>query len=140
MTDNMSTSFNDGFEWDEENVSTDNFPAPDYAPDRWATISRNYSYSDVEKLRGSIEVKHTLAELGAKKLWDRINNTPYVNTLGAFTGCQAVQQTTQGRSFSLLSPQLLIPCRQHFLLIIGIIFNKRFIWIMFNLLDSKKAF
>ena len=83
----MTDSQNMDFAWDENSSSSAaDFPTPDYAPDRWATTRRDYTMADVEKLRGSIQIRHTLAEMGAKKLWKLITETPYVNTLGAFTG------------------------------------------------------
>ena len=63
---------------------------------RWKGIKRGYSAADVVRLRGSFQVEHTLARRGAEKLWDLVNNTPYVNCLGALTGGQAVQQAKAG--------------------------------------------
>ena len=63
---------------------------------RWKGIKRGYSAADVVRLRGSFQVEHTLAKRGAEKLWDLVNNTPYVNCLGALTGGQAVQQAKAG--------------------------------------------
>ncbi|RED54364.1 isocitrate lyase [Aestuariispira insulae] len=100
----MTDSMNIDFAWDEgsNNDNTD-WPTPDYAPDRWATTRRDYTLADVEKLRGSIQIRHTLAEMGAKKLWKLITETPYVNTLGAFTGCQATQHVRAGLKAIYLS-------------------------------------
>ena len=70
---------------------------------RWTGIRRNYSATDVLKLRGSIKVSHTLAELGAARLWDLLHNEPYVNALGALTGNQAVQQVKAGLKAIYLS-------------------------------------
>jgi isocitrate lyase len=58
---------------------------------RWAGIERPYSAEDVVRLRGSIRVEHTLARLGAERLWSRLAGGGYVNALGAMTGGQAVQ-------------------------------------------------
>jgi isocitrate lyase len=66
------------------------------AANRWDGIQRNYSQADVERLRGSIQIRHTLAEIGAKKLWDRLHNDDYVNALGALTGNQAMQMARAG--------------------------------------------
>jgi len=59
---------------------------------RWNGIKRNYSNEDVQKLRGSVKIEHTIATLGAKKLWNLINQEEPVRALGALTGNQAVQQ------------------------------------------------
>ena len=63
---------------------------------RWAGIKRGYTAEDVVRLRGSLHIEHTLARRGAEKLWDLVNNTPYVNCLGALTGGQAMQQVKAG--------------------------------------------
>jgi isocitrate lyase len=63
---------------------------------RWAGISRPYSAKDVEQLRGSIHVEHTLARLGAQRLWDLLHTENSVRALGAVTGNQAVQQVKGG--------------------------------------------
>ena len=59
---------------------------------RWKGIKRGYSAEDVVRLRGSVHIEHTLAKRGAEKLWTLINEEPFVNTLGALTGNQAMQQ------------------------------------------------
>ncbi|MGH9761260.1 MAG: isocitrate lyase, partial [Blastocatellia bacterium] len=59
---------------------------------RWSGIERPYSSADVDRLRGSIHVEHTLARLGAERLWNLLREDPYVHALGAMTGNQAVQQ------------------------------------------------
>lgn len=64
--------------------------------ERWKGIERPYSIDDVQKLRGSVVIEHTLARLGAERLWDLIHNEDYVNSLGAMTGNQAVQQVRAG--------------------------------------------
>ena len=53
---------------------------------RWAGIKRGYTAADVERLRGSFPVEYTLARRGAEKLWNLVNNEPYINCLGALTG------------------------------------------------------
>ena len=63
---------------------------------RFDGIERDYSVEDVKKLRGSVQVEHTLARLGAEKLWNLLNTEDYVNTLGAMTGNQAMQQVRAG--------------------------------------------
>jgi isocitrate lyase len=63
---------------------------------RWAGIKRNYSAEDVVRLRGSLAVEHTIAKTGAIKLWNLVNNEPFINALGALTGNQAMQQVKAG--------------------------------------------
>ncbi|HRQ59330.1 MAG TPA: isocitrate lyase [Azoarcus taiwanensis] len=63
---------------------------------RWKGIKRPYSAADVVRLRGSIQPESTLARAGAEKLWNLVNNEPYVNCLGALTGGQAMQQVKAG--------------------------------------------
>src|SRR6187549_2421249 len=63
---------------------------------RWNGIRRGYSAEDVVRLRGSVQIEHTLARLGAEKLWKLVNTEPYVNCLGALTGGQAMQQVKAG--------------------------------------------
>ncbi|MEJ8778792.1 isocitrate lyase [Pseudogracilibacillus sp. ICA-222130] len=70
---------------------------------RWKGIKRPYSAEDVIRLRGSLDIQHTLAERGSKKLWDLINTEDYVNSLGALTGNQAVQQVKAGLKAIYLS-------------------------------------
>ena len=72
-------------------------------PDRWAGIKRDYTDADVKKLRGSVTVRHTLAELGARRLWSLLHSEPYVNSLGAFTGNQAMQMVRAGLKAIYLS-------------------------------------
>ena len=63
---------------------------------RWKGIKRGYTAKDVERLRGSVRIDYTLAKKGAEKLWNLLNNEPFVNCLGALTGGQAVQQVKAG--------------------------------------------
>jgi isocitrate lyase len=63
---------------------------------RWKGIKRGYSAADVVRLRGSVAIEHTLARRGADKLWSLLNTEPFVNTLGALTGNQAMQQVKAG--------------------------------------------
>jgi isocitrate/methylisocitrate lyase len=66
------------------------------AADRWDGITRPYGPDQVERLRPSIRIAHTLAEHGARKLWELLHGTEYINALGALTGGQAVQQVRAG--------------------------------------------
>ncbi|HKW83473.1 MAG TPA: isocitrate lyase, partial [Burkholderiaceae bacterium] len=70
---------------------------------RWKGIKRTYSAADVVRLRGSVQVEHTLAKRGADKLWTLLNTEPFVNTLGALTGNQAMQQVKAGLKAIYLS-------------------------------------
>ena len=63
---------------------------------RWRGVKRGYSAEEVVRLRGSLRVEHTLAKRGAEKLWQMMNERPFVNSLGALTGNQAVQQVKAG--------------------------------------------
>jgi isocitrate lyase len=64
--------------------------------DRFAGVHRPYSTKDVERLRGSIRIEHTLARLGAERLWSLLHDEPYVQALGAVTGNQAMQMVRAG--------------------------------------------
>ncbi|WP_151446521.1 isocitrate lyase [Lacisediminimonas profundi] len=70
---------------------------------RWKGVQRSYSAEDVVKLRGSVQIEHTLARRGAEKLWDLLRTEPFVNTLGALTGNQAMQQVKAGLKAIYLS-------------------------------------
>ena len=70
---------------------------------RWKGIKRGYTAEDVVRLRGSVQVEHTLAKRGAEKLWRLINDEPFVNALGALTGNQAMQQVKAGLKAVYLS-------------------------------------
>ena len=70
---------------------------------RWRGIKRSYSAADVVRLRGSVAVEHTLAKRGSEKLWKLINEEPFVNSLGALTGNQAMQQVKAGLKAIYLS-------------------------------------
>jgi len=89
-------------------------PAPCFAPDgsgaggpplpgRFDGIRRDYTPADVARLAGSFRVQHTLAEMGARRLWQLLHTEPFVNTLGALTGMQAVQQVKAGLKAIYLS-------------------------------------
>ena len=70
---------------------------------RWEGIERTYSAEDVIRLRGSVQEEHTLARLGAERLWRLLHTEDYVNSLGALTGNQAVQQVRAGLKAIYLS-------------------------------------
>jgi isocitrate lyase len=63
---------------------------------RWKGVKRGYTAEDVYRLRGSLPVEHTLARRGAEKLWKLMQERPFVNSLGAMTGNQAMQQVKAG--------------------------------------------
>jgi isocitrate lyase len=63
---------------------------------RWKGITRPYKAEDVVRLRGTVQVEHTLARLGAERLWDLLQEESYVAALGAMTGNQAIQQVEAG--------------------------------------------
>jgi isocitrate lyase len=71
--------------------------------ERWKGVERPYGPAEVEKLRGSVQVEHTLARRGAEKLWQLLHDRPYVAALGASTGNQAVQQVRAGLEAIYLS-------------------------------------
>ncbi|TNY36394.1 isocitrate lyase [Thermomonospora catenispora] len=70
---------------------------------RWKGIKRDYSAEDVVRLRGSVQEEHTLARLGAERLWKLLHEEDYVHALGALTGNQAVQQVKAGLKAIYLS-------------------------------------
>jgi isocitrate lyase len=80
-------------------------PIPDRRtpPGRWAGIERPYTPQDVERLRGSVRIEHTLARLGAERLWTLLHERDAVRALGALTGGQAVQQVKAGLEAIYLS-------------------------------------
>jgi isocitrate lyase len=63
---------------------------------RWAGITRPYSYDDVLRLRGTIQIEYTLARLGAERLWNLMHCDTYVAALGAITGNQAIEMVQAG--------------------------------------------
>jgi len=71
--------------------------------DRWEGIARPYSPDDVKKLRGSFHIEHSLARMGAERLWDLLQERPYVHALGALTGNQAMQMVKAGLEAIYLS-------------------------------------
>ncbi|MGN9839766.1 isocitrate lyase [Nonomuraea sp. H19] len=70
---------------------------------RWEGVERTYGAEEVIRLRGSVQEEHTLARLGAERLWDLVHTEDYVNALGALTGNQAVQQVKAGLKAIYLS-------------------------------------
>ena len=75
----------------------------DWNSSRWDGVVRPYSQEDVKRLSGTANIKYTLAEDGSNKLWDKLNNLPYVSALGALTGNQALQQAKAGLDAVYLS-------------------------------------
>ena len=74
-----------------------------WTSDRWRGIERPYGGEDVARLRGSIEIEHTLARIGAERLWTLLHTEDRVSALGALTGNQAVQQVKAGLKAIYLS-------------------------------------
>jgi isocitrate lyase len=70
---------------------------------RWLGVKRSYTAHDVIRLRGTVQERHTLAERGAQRLWEMLQNEDYINALGALTGGQAVQQVRAGLKAIYLS-------------------------------------
>jgi isocitrate lyase len=70
---------------------------------RWAGIKRGYTAEEVVRLRGTVAIDHSIARLGAEKLWKFLNEKPFVNALGALTGNQAMQQVKAGLNAIYLS-------------------------------------
>ena len=77
--------------------------APPIPATRWAGIVRPYRGEDVARLKTTVKVEHTLADLGARRLWHLLNQRDYVQALGALTGNQAVQQVRAGLEAIYLS-------------------------------------
>ena len=63
---------------------------------RWSGVARDYTAADVYRLRGSVAIEYSIAKSGAQKLWKMCNERPFVNSLGALTGNQAMQQVKAG--------------------------------------------
>ena len=70
---------------------------------RWSGVRRGYTAEDVVRLRGTVHIEHSLARLGADKLWSHMASMPFVNALGALTGNQAMQQVRAGLKAIYLS-------------------------------------
>ncbi|MCW1927496.1 isocitrate lyase [Bhargavaea beijingensis] len=71
--------------------------------ERWNGITRPYTAEDVYRLRGSVQIEHTLAKRGADRLWKSLQDEPFINALGALTGNQAMQQVKAGLQAIYLS-------------------------------------
>jgi isocitrate lyase len=89
--------------WTRTQPSSEPVPASREPADRFAGIVRPYSHADVLRLRGSVKIEHTLADMGARRLWALLHSEPYVNALGALTGNQAMQQVRAGLKAIYLS-------------------------------------
>ncbi|WP_375767978.1 isocitrate lyase [Archangium gephyra] len=89
--------------YDAVTTTNDASPHAKLHAQRFEGITRNYSQADVEKLRGSIRISYTLAEMGSKRLWELLNTKDYVHALGALTGNQAVQMVRAGLEAIYLS-------------------------------------
>src|SRR5919204_1861212 len=85
----------------EENVKRAR--AGDGLDNRWAGIARPYSTKDVERLRGSLKIEHTLADVGARRLWKLLHSEPFLPAMGAISGQQAVQMVRAGLQAIYLS-------------------------------------
>ena len=70
---------------------------------RWKGVRRGYTAEDVVQLRGTVSIEYSLAKQGAEKLWHYVNNEPFINSLGALTGNQAMQQVKAGLKAIYLS-------------------------------------
>jgi isocitrate lyase len=86
-----------------EGPKTAMMPATNGSEHGRAGITRPYTRADVERLRGTVLIRHTLAELGAQRLWELLTTRDYVPSLGALTGHQAVQQVRAGLEAIYLS-------------------------------------
>ncbi len=75
----------------------------DFQAQRWKGITRPYTFEDVERLRGSLKIQHTVANHGARKLWELLHTEEFVNALGAISGNQAVQMVKAGLKAIYLS-------------------------------------
>ncbi len=84
--------------------TADESPAPAHPdPRRWHGIVRKYTTGDIARLRGTVKIEHTLATLGANRLWELLHSEPFVASLGALTGNQAVQMVKAGLKAVYLS-------------------------------------
>lgn len=75
---------------------SDDAETPSKRSSRWVGIERTYTADDVARLRGSLHIEHTLARVGAERLWNLMNVDPFVNALGAMSGNQAMQMVRAG--------------------------------------------
>ena len=83
--------------------TTDTARLDDLHARRFDGIARDYTAADVDRLRGSVRIEHTLATLGARRLWELMHTRDYVNSLGATTGNQAIQMVRAGLEAIYLS-------------------------------------
>ncbi|MBX5481903.1 MAG: isocitrate lyase [Myxococcaceae bacterium] len=74
-----------------------------FSDSRWEGVVRPYSTADVERLRGSLHIQYTLADVGARRLWELLTTEDFIPALGAITGQQAVQQVRAGLKAIYLS-------------------------------------
>src|SRR5262245_53193143 len=89
---------------DHRTAASSTSPWDHFAPEgRWAGITRPYGPEDVARVQGTVRVEHTIARLGALRLWDLLHKRDYVAALGALTGGQAVQQVKAGLEAIYLS-------------------------------------
>ena len=70
---------------------------------RFAEIKRDYTPGEVERLRGSIKIEHSMCKQQSQKLWKLLNTEPYINTLGSLSGNHAVQHAKAGLKAIYLS-------------------------------------
>ena len=70
---------------------------------RFDGVVRDFTPADVDRLRGSVKIEHTIATLGAWRLWELMHTRDYVNSLGATTGNQAIQMVRAGLEAIYLS-------------------------------------
>ena len=82
------------------NIKTDNVS---FDLKRFSGIKRDYSSKDVEKLKGTFNIEYTLSKIQSEKLWNLLNQEPYVNTLGSLSGNQAIQHAKAGLKAIYLS-------------------------------------
>src|SRR5271163_1928872 len=75
----------------------------DWAGKRWSGIERPYTAEDIAKLRGTVHIEHSLARMGAERLWELLHTDDYLPALGALTGNQAIQQVEAGLKVIYLS-------------------------------------
>ncbi len=89
--------------YDANTTTPDSSPHAKLHSRRFEGITRCYTQKDVEKLRGSVRISYTLAEMGAKRLWELLHTEDFINALGALTGNQAVQMVRAGLKAIYLS-------------------------------------
>src|SRR5208282_6885924 len=92
----MSSNGTNGANSKKNHVQSERSLADWNSNPRWAGITRPYSYDDVLRLRGTIQIEYTLARLGAGRLWNLMHSDAYVPALGAITGNQAIAMVQAG--------------------------------------------